>query len=213
MVLTDLEIRALASTETPILHPYISETWRVKEIDVLCHCDHPAISYGQGPMAYDTRLEPQFKVFRRPSLWRRLRNWLTGYAVDPKNYDEGLLVEQVYTNELVLRPGDYALGVTVETFHMPDDVIALCVAKSTYARLGIGVNTTPVHPGFHGQVVIEFCNQGHLPVKIYAMEGFAQFIFHRSEENCGSNYKERGGVYQGQSGVQKAKTARHGGLV
>ena len=213
MVLTDLEIHALASGECPILSPYIPETRRVCDVDVWLWREGTAISYGQGPMAYDTRLEPNFKVFRRPSWWRRIWNWFTNYYVDPKNYDEKLLVEEVHEHELILYPGDYALGVTVETFHMPDDVIALCVAKSTYARLGIGVNTTPVHPGFRGQVVIEFCNQGHLPVKIYTGEGFAQFIFHRSSEPCGSNYKQRGGVYQEQSGVQKAKTARHGGLV
>lgn len=209
MVLTDLEIQALATDECPILTPYIPETRRLlKSGDQLCR-EGSAISYGQGPMAYDTRLEPNFKVFRRPSWWRRVWNWVTGYVVDPKDYDEKLLVAVVREHELILYPGDYALGVTVETFHMPDDVIALCVAKSTYARLGIGVNTTPVHPGFRGQVVIEFCNQGHLPVKIYTGEGFAQFIFHRSAEACGSNYKQRGGVYQEQSGVQKAKTTQN----
>ena len=37
--------------------------------------------------------------------------------------------------------------------------------------------------------------------KIYANEGVAQLLFFQGDEKCDTNYKERGGKYQGQTGV------------
>jgi dCTP deaminase len=45
-----------------------------------------------------------------------------------------------------------------------------------------------------------------LPAKIYAGEGVAQMIFLESDEECEVSYKDRGGKYQGQTGVTLPKT-------
>ena len=42
--------------------------------------------------------------------------------------------------------------------------------------------------------------------KIYAGEGVAQMIFFESDEDCEVSYKDRGGKYQGQTGVTLPKT-------
>ncbi|MBS0320003.1 MAG: dCTP deaminase [Proteobacteria bacterium] len=79
------------------------------------------------------------------------------------------------------------------------------VHNSTYARCGIIVNVTPFEPEWEGFVTLEFSNTTPLPAKIYANEGVAQVLFFESDEVCETSYKDRGGKYQGQTGVTLPK--------
>ena len=45
-----------------------------------------------------------------------------------------------------------------------------------------------------------------LPARIYANEGVAQMLFFQSDEVCETSYKDRGGKYQGQTGVTLPRT-------
>ena len=56
-----------------------------------------------------------------------------------------------------------------------------------------------------GSVTLEFSNTTTLPAKIYANEGVAQMLFFESDEVCEVSYKDRGGKYQGQTGVTLPK--------
>jgi dCTP deaminase len=98
-------------------------------------------------------------------------------------------------------PHSYALGVTVETFRMPRNVTAICMGKSTYARAGLMVNTTPLEAGWTGRLVIELGNLADLPLRVYVGEGIGQVIFLESDEDCDVSYEDRGGKYQGQTGL------------
>ncbi len=71
---------------------------------------------------------------------------------------------------------------------------------------GIIVNVTPLEPEWEGHVTLEFSNTTPLPAKIYANEGVAQMLFFESDEICETSYKDRGGKYQGQTGVTLPKT-------
>ena len=88
---------------------------------------------------------------------------------------------------------------------MPDDVLVICLGKSTYARCGIIVNVTPLEPGWEGHVTLEFSNTTPLPAKIYANEGACQFLFLQGNERCETSYKDRAGKYMGQRGVTLPK--------
>lgn len=70
---------------------------------------------------------------------------------------------------------------------------------------GIAVNVTPIEAGFEGQVVIEVANQTSLPARIYANMGIAQFLFFKGDQPCDVSYADRGGKYQGQSGITDAR--------
>lgn len=54
-------------------------------------------------------------------------------------------------------------------------------------------------------MTLEFSNTTTLPAKIYANEGVAQMLFLQSDEGCDVSYKDRGGKYQGQTGVTLPK--------
>ncbi|MNY55797.1 Deoxycytidine triphosphate deaminase [compost metagenome] len=93
------------------------------------------------------------------------------------------------------------LGRTVEYFKLPRNILVICLGKSTYARAGLQVNVTPLEPEFEGNIVIELANSTNSPMKVYVGEGIAQFLFFEGDEECEVSYKDRGGKYQGQTGI------------
>jgi dCTP deaminase len=166
------------------------------------------ISYGLSSFGYDVRLDdspkdgrPVFVIFSNHH----------SDNIDPKKLDsERVTIPlEVKTDEnglpYVLMPAhSYGMGYTKEYFRIPRDVNVICLGKSTYARSAVFVNVTPIEAGFEGNVVIELGNHSGSPVKIYLNEGIAQFQFLRGQE-CEVSYADRGGKYQGQTGLQHAK--------
>ena len=151
------------------------------------------LSYGLTSSGYDVSLSNKFKIFTPKEGID---------VIDPLNFDEGCLVD-VEGDSCIIPPHGYMLGVTNEWFEMPDNVTGLCIGKSTLARCGAHCNTTPLIPGFRGNVVIEISNSTPLPLKVYANQGIAQILFFQSADL--SEHPYSGGKYDGQSGITLAK--------
>jgi len=49
--------------------------------------------------------------------------------------------------------------------------------------------------------VIELGNLADLPLRVYVNEGIGQVLFFESDEDCATSYEDRGGKYQGQTGL------------
>lgn len=152
------------------------------------------ISYGTSSYGYDIRCSSEFKIFTN----------INSAIVDPKNFDDSSFVD-FHGDVCIIPPNSFALARTVEYFRIPRNVLTICLGKSTYARCGIIVNVTPFEPEWEGYVTLEFSNTTTLPAKIYANEGVAQVIFFEADEECDVSYKDRGGKYQGQTGVTLPK--------
>ena len=182
-VLSDRWIKKMAE-EQDMIKPFISEQKR-----------DGAISYGLSSFGYDARVSDEFKIFTD----------VDSAIVDPKNFKSNSFVSRK-VNECIIPPNSFVLASTVEYFKIPKDILVICLGKSTYARCGIIVNVTPLEPEWEGHVTLEFSNTTNLPAKIYAGEGVAQMIFFESDEDCEVSYKDRGGKYQGQTGVTLPKT-------
>ena len=156
------------------------------------------ISAGLSSYGYDCRLaRDEFKVFSP----------ITGTEIDPKRFDVNALLDvPIKTDEegaeyWLLPPHSYALGVTIETFIIPRNVTCIALGKSTYARCGLIVNTTPLEANWRGRLVVELYNAANLPVRLYAEEGFVQILFFESDEECRTSYADRAGKYQNQTGL------------
>jgi dCTP deaminase len=152
------------------------------------------ISYGVSSYGYDVRCAREFKVFTN----------VHSAIVDPKNFDDKSFID-IESDVCIIPPNSFALARTVEYFRIPRNVLTVCLGKSTYARCGIIVNVTPLEPEWEGHVTLEFSNTTNLPARIYAGEGVAQMLFFESDEVCETSYKDRGGKYQGQTGVTLPK--------
>ncbi len=182
----DRWIRHMAETEK-MIEPF--EPGQVRESE-----QGRIISYGTSSYGYDIRCSNEFKIFTN----------INSAIVDPKNFDENSFVDFV-GDVCIIPPNSFALARTVEYFRIPRNVLTVCLGKSTYARCGIIVNVTPFEPEWEGYVTLEFSNTTTLPAKIYANEGIAQVLFFESDEPCETSYKDRGGKYQGQTGVTLPK--------
>jgi len=154
-----------------------------------------AVSFGTSSYGYDVRCADEFKVFTN----------INSTIVDPKTFDPRSFVD-IKGSECIIPPNSFALARTVEYFRVPRDVLVVCLGKSTYARCGIIVNVTPLEPEWEGHVTLEFSNTTPLPARIYANEGVAQMLFFGADEPCETSYRDRGGKYQGQTGVTLPKT-------
>ncbi len=154
------------------------------------------ISYGVSSFGYDARLAGEFMLPR-------------GGVLDPKrpgeaNWDRVTVGDN---DEITIAPHGFVLARTVERFRMPDDVMAICVGKSTYARNGLIVNVTPLEPGWEGHVTLELSNTTDLPSVVYVGEGICQFVFYRGERPSVTYATREGGPgkYQGQQSVTLAR--------
>ncbi len=165
-----------------------------------------SISYGISSYGYDARLSPNFKISKSPQSTSDRENSYCLDVKDPQSVNELNSHLEEYTGDFcVIPPAGFALATTVEEFHLPKNVMAIVLGKSTYARCGIIVNATPVEPGFKGTVTLELSNTNVVPVKIYAYEGIAQFLFFESDEECLTCYADSKGKYQFQKGVTLPK--------
>ena len=148
------------------------------------------ISYGLSSYGYDCRLSDEFMIFTN----------VDNALVDPKNFSEQSFVDR-QTDICVIPPNSFVLTHTVEYFRIPEDVLVICLGKSTYARCGLIVNVTPLEPGWEGHVTLEISNTTPLPARVYANEGIAQFLFFKGSSPCETSYASRSGKYMGQKGV------------
>lgn len=184
---SDRWIQEMAQTQG-MIEPF--ESGQVKEVD-----GQRIVSYGTSSYGYDVRCSNEFKVFTN----------INSAIVDPKEFSTDSFVD-VNSDVCIIPPNSFALARTVEYFRIPRDTLVICLGKSTYARCGIIVNVTPLEPEWEGHVTLEFSNTTNLPAKIYANEGVAQMLFLQSDEACLTSYKDRGGKYQGQTGVTLPRT-------
>lgn len=163
--------------------PYVERSVREHE-------GHKVLSYGTSSYGYDVRCSDDYRIFTNVS----------GCILDAKDLDINSFVHRSGPS-IIIPPNSFALTHTVEYFKIPRDVLVICVGKSSLARIGAVINVTPIEPEFEGHVVIEISNTTTLPMRIHSGEGIAQFLFFQSDEPCTTSYKDRGGKYQGQTGI------------
>lgn len=168
------------------------------------------ISYGLSHAGYDLRLGNELLVFKNSY----------NEIIDPKRFKDEEYSRRVFdtvkpgkympsgdcfkpysnyvNNGYVIPPHSYALGFSVEYIRMPKWLKGRCVGKSTLARCGILINTTPIEPGWHGHLTIEISNITPCSAIIYAQEGIAQMEFERMVAEPSQDYGAKSGKYQSQ---------------
>lgn len=181
-LLPDHAIRRLA-LEHGMIEPFVEKQTR-----------EGVISYGLSSYGYDARAADEFKIFTN----------VDNALVDPKDFSAQSFVDRK-TDICVIPPNSFALTRSVEYFRIPEDVLVICLGKSTYARCGLIVNVTPLEPGWEGHVTLEISNTTPLPARVYANEGVAQFLFFKGSSACEVSYAARKGKYMGQRGVTLPK--------
>ncbi len=209
-VLSDLDIKKLCETDpsvfAPMIDPFVRHQVKTRRRAVLDGSGEPQkgldgpgqeekiVSYGLSSGGYDVRLDRRFKIFKNTKAT----------VIDPLDMKDDYYDDHE-GDYCIIPPNGYILGITMETFHIPRDILVIAIGKSTLARCGCIINVTPIEPGWIGKIVIEAANASNVPIKVHAGMGIAQFIFHRMSSPCDVSYSDRQGKYQGQTNLTTAK--------
>lgn len=185
-ILSDGDIRKLVASHI-VLDPF---TEGVQDGDV--------VSYGLTSAGYDLRLAGKARIFKNTFSER----------INPKRFRDPAYQLRVFDmvngletgNVIVIPPNGYVLAYTLEYIRMPRHLKGHCLGKSTYARCGIIINTTPLEPGWEGHLTLEIANNTPCPSEIIVGEGIAQLEFHTLSRVPEKDYAEKKGKYQFQGG-------------
>lgn len=167
------------------------------------------ISYGLTSGGYDARLDKEVFVYKAGNT--RIE------TVDPKRFKEEGYKERMFDHYFakvddkgfgtIDLPGQtYALVQTLEEFCLPRWIKGRCVGKSTYARCGLIVNTTPMEQEWWGKLTVEVF--ACVPITLYVGEGICQMEFERLNP-CERSYADKKGKYQGQQTVTVPRMKDH----
>lgn len=145
MVLSDRDIKKYLKSGKIRIHP------------------KPDLSSQLGSVSIDFRLGFDFRVFNHSrfpfidSFDRDLSEDITKAVTVGKG------------DPFILQPGDFVLATTIESFELPNNLLARLEGRSSLGRLGIIVHSTAsiFEPGWKGKVVMEMGNMGRMPVVLY----------------------------------------------
>ncbi|MCL4434859.1 MAG: dCTP deaminase [Actinobacteria bacterium] len=148
------------------------------------------------PSSVDLHVDRHFRLFRNHSMG----------VIDVAESQEDLteLVSVGEDGPLILHPGEFILGSTLERVKIPDDLVARLEGKSSLGRLGLLIHSTAgfVDAGWDGHLTLELSNVANLPITVYPGMAIGQISFLRmttpAEHPYGSSAVRS--KYQGQWG-------------
>ncbi|ARU41190.1 dCTP deaminase [Armatimonadetes bacterium Uphvl-Ar1] len=105
-------------------------------------------------------------------------------AIEPET-KEGQIVRQHYVpinRPIIVHPGQFVLGITLEWLRFPNNMSAHVVGKSSWGRRGLIIATaTGVQPSFNGCLTLEIANVGRAPIKLLVGMPICQLFFEEVE--------------------------------
>ena len=123
------------------------------------------------PSSVDLHVDQYFRLFRNH----------TQRVIDVREDQEDLteLVDVGAESPLVLHPGEFVLGSTVERVRLPEDLVARLEGKSSLGRLGLLIHSTAgfVDAGWDGHLTLELSNVANLPITLYPGMKIGQISF------------------------------------
>jgi len=158
-----------------------------------------------GPSSLDLRLGYEFGVLET----RKVK------AIDTQKMDTYSDIKERKTADtdtgMVVHPGEFVLGTTLETLDVPSDLVARIEGRSSYARLGLIPHAAAgfVDPGFRGQITLEIQNLGNVPITIYPEDRICQVVFETMTSEAENPYGEKkDSKYMQQSGATASRLDR-----
>lgn len=174
MLLCDWQIRALCvGTEDPKMAHLVDKSYLPigPMLEPFSEGVCEGMSRGLTSAGYDLTLARGVLVFKNTF----------GEVVNPRRFKDPEYLARMFDRndepEVILPPHGYCLAMSEEWIRVPRKVKGRCVGKSTYARGGVIVNTTPLEPGWQGRLTIEIGNLSPCPLILFVGEGIAQLEF------------------------------------
>jgi len=155
-----------------------------------------------GPSSLDLRLGYDFGFLET----RKVK------CLDTKEVDDLSSMQRKMTRGseegVVIHPGEFVIGTTLETVNIPDNRVARIEGRSSYARLGLIPHAAGgfVDAGFEGQITLEIQNLGNVPITIYPEDRICQMAVETMTSEAERPYGEKTDAkYMGQKGATGAR--------
>lgn len=169
-VLVDKEISSLIQEDEIKIIPfmYCGQTIKGKEQNQI------------GTTSVDIRLGTSFQLFSSNQYgivdFTNLQDVKT-YSNSSKRVDLDFM------ESIVIAPGEFMLGHSMEYIKLPDTVCGNLEGRSSFARLGIEIHMTAgfIDPGFEGVITFEIYNSGPSAVRLYPGMRIGQLRFEVNE--------------------------------
>jgi len=173
---------------------------RLCDSDIIAALDSGEIAIEPPPddraisgVSVDLCLGHQFRVFSThtiPFIDLSGSREQVNQSVEKVMGDEIFITEQ---ETFVLHPGELALGITLESITLPDDLVGWLDGRSSLARLGLMVHVTAhrIDPGWSGNIVLEFFNSGKLPLALRPGMAIGAISFETLTGPAERSYKKR----------------------
>jgi dCTP deaminase len=156
------------------------------------------------PSSYDLRLANSFRIFKN-----------TKQAFLDVRSPVGDFMELITVKNdepIIIHPGEFLLGETMEYFEFPDDLVGRLEGKSSLARIGIVIHATAGYfdPGFKGTGTLEMSNMANIPIALYPGMKIGQMSFYQMSSKADVPYgsSRLGSKYQGQRGPTESRLFR-----
>jgi len=140
-------------------------------------------SYGLGEAGYDIRIKQKIE-----------------FTLDSDSYPMVIVTEP--NGDSTTYYGRFCLACSMESFHMPHDLVGTVKDKSTWARQGLSVFNTVIEPGWNGILTLELVHHANDCLTIEAGSGIAQVLFGAISDNASYG----NGKYQNATGTEEAKS-------
>jgi len=165
----------------------------------------PKLTVVLGSCSIDLRLGNTFRIFDHSKF----------PFIDPNNprlaSDMMKEITVPDSQPFILQPGDFVLATSMESFTLPDDLLARLEGRSSLGRLGIVVHSTAsiFEPGWNGVVVMELGNLGRMPVALYPGMRVCALTFEELSSPADAPYnKKKSAKYAGQKSPEASKIAQ-----
>lgn len=145
------------------------------------------------PNSYDVRLDDRFGWHEK-----------SDEVIDPYKCETVLAnVVHVQGESILIHPGQFLLGATLERLTLPRDIVGQLTGKSSLARLGVMVHVTAgfIDAGFShppAQITLEIVNLGNRPVRLHAGMPIGQMVFTKTAECTVAYHEKANAKYNGQ---------------
>lgn len=155
-----------------------------------------------GSCSIDMRLGNSFRVFEHSK-----HAYIDPF--DAKRSEEVTKLIEIKTGEpFILHPNDFVLATTIESFSLPDDLLARLEGRSSLGRLGVVVHSTAsiFEPGWKGKIVMELGNLGTMPIALYPGMRICALTFEQLSTKVEVPYhKKKGAKYVNQDSPLASK--------
>lgn len=155
-----------------------------------------------GPSSIDLRLGYEFGYPKT----RQVK------CLDTKDMDEYSEMQRSIEADpeegVVVHPGEFILGTTLEHVNIPNNMVARIEGRSSYARLGLIPHAAGgfVDAGFEGQITLEIQNLGNVPITIYPEDRICQMAIETMTSEAERPYGDKtDSKYMNQEGATEAR--------